>query len=159
MIASMNTLSSVAIFRVAAAVISATVLAGCAAAPLQPSSDTAEAILLVPVEHVRTTALQVLVDQGYYIRETNGDARIISTGYRQEMDSIWDWLLDFRFGVNRSRVDIALIPEGEHATLVSIYVTVEGKDSLFTAWRPYEAPLPQSAHNQLRLLKNALGLL
>jgi hypothetical protein len=101
----------------------------------------------------------MLVEQGYCLRETNEEAQIISTGYREEIDSIWDWLLDFRFGVNRSRVDIALIPEGEHATLVSVYVTAEGKDSLFTAWRPYEPSLPQSAHNQLRLLKNALSLL
>lgn len=134
-------------------------MAGCATVPPHPASDTAEAIIPVPVEQVRATVVQMLVDQGYCIQDTNDAARLIGTGYRQEIDSIWNGLLDWRFGVNRSRVDIALVPEGQSATLVSIYVTAEGKDSLFAAWRPYEASLPQSAGNQLRLLRNALGLL
>lgn len=99
-------------------------MAGCATVPPHPASDTAEAIIPVPVEQVRATAVQMLVDQGYCIQDTNDAARLIGTGYRQEIDSIW-----------------------------------KGKDSLFAAWRPYEASLPQSAGNQLRLLRNALGLL
>ena len=145
--------------RVVAMLVMGMPLGGCAGVPAHPASDTAEAILLVPVEQVRTTAVQVLADQGYPLQPGREDAQIISTGYREEIDSPLDWLLRSRFGVIRSRVDIALIPEGDHATLVSIYVTAEGKNSLFKGWRLYPSPLPQSADNQLRLLKNALGLL
>ncbi len=146
--------------RRAAAVLAALALsAACASTTSRPPSDTADAILLLPVEQVRTAAVQVLLDQGYELQLSDDTDRVISTRYREEIEGPWDWLLHARFGVNRSRVDIALIPEGDHATLVSIYVSAYGKDSLFAGWRPYETPLPQSAGNQLRLLKNALGLL
>jgi hypothetical protein len=38
-------------------------------------------------------------------------------------------------------------------------VLYEGKDGIFTQWEDSPTSLPQSAQNQLRLIKNALQLL
>jgi len=126
--------------------------------------DTAEALLPRPEAQVKTAVLQVLSADGYAIQNNDGQGddgrdQSVTTGYREEIDSVWDWLLRRRFGVGRSWVTATLRQEGEGATRVTIQVTYEGKESLFSAWREYETPLQQSAQNQLRLLRNALGLL
>jgi len=107
---------------------------------------------------VKTAVLQVLSADGYTIQGDDTRDKTVTTGYREEIDSVWDWLLIRRFGVGRSWVTATLKQEGEGATRVTIRVTYEGKESLFSAWRDYETPLQQSAQNQLRLLRNALGL-
>jgi len=65
--------------------------------------------------------------------------------------------------VNRSKVTVILIPEGDTATRVSVQVWYEGKAGewmpLIGSWVAYEAALPQSAANTIRLVKNELGLL
>ncbi len=137
---------------------------GCATTQGSQPVDTAEALLPRPEAQVKTAVLQVLSADGYAIQNTDGqddDGRdkTVTTGYRDEIDSVWDWLLLRRFGVGRSRVTATLTQEGEGATRVTIQVTYEGKESLFSGWREYETPLQQSAQNQLRLLRNALGLL
>jgi hypothetical protein len=133
--------------------------AGCASVEMK-DLDLAQETLPVPAERVRTAIVQVLQDGGYDVNGGEGEDRVLTTGYRQEMDSPANWMLTRgRFGTVRSRVAVTLSPEGDQATQLTIQVTHEGKDGLFESWKPYPTPLPQSAANQLRLVKNALGLL
>ncbi len=137
---------------------------GCASTQGPQPVDTAEAVLPRPEAEVKTAVFQVLSAGGYTIRSdgdqgNDGQEHTVTTEYREEIDSVWDWLLRRRFGVGRSWVTATLKQESEGATHVTIQVTYEGKESLFSAWRGYETPLQQTARNQLRLLRNALGLL
>jgi hypothetical protein len=131
---------------------------GCASAS-PTASDLAEVLLPVPESQVRTALVEVLREGGYDIDRDEAAKTVVRTGYRQETDSPWDWLLRSRFGVTRTRVEATIASADEHTTQLTIRVTHEGKDSLFKLWGPYETPLPQSAANQIRLVKNALGLL
>lgn len=135
--------------------------AGCATAP-QPTGNSLDVILDAPEAQVRAAFVRVLTDGGYeVVQGAEGDAAI-RTGYREEISS-YNWLYRTRFGVNRSKVTVVLIPEGETATRVSVRVWYEGKAGewmpLGSSWVEYEAALPQSAANTIRLVKNELGLL
>jgi uncharacterized protein YceK len=133
--------------------------AGCATIRSETGPDTIEAVLAAPQDLVRSAVIQVLMVGGYSIQDQDETYWTLRTGYRQEIDSPWDGILRMRFGVVRSRVEVTIAPESEKSTRLSIRVTHEGKASFFFPWRPYETPLPQSAANQLRLVKNELGLL
>lgn len=133
--------------------------AGCASLGTQKDADQAQAILPMPEMKVRTAVIQVLQGEGYLVSQGEEGGPALTTGYRQEIDSPVDWMLRRRFGTGRSRVDVTLVPEGDTATRLTIQVIYEGKDGLLESWTPYPTPLPQSAENQLRLVKNALGLL
>ncbi len=148
--------------RTTVLVIAAALMAGCSTPKAQHGPDFVEATLAAPQDRVKAAVIQVLTEGGYTIRDGNESDRVVSAGYRQEIDSIWNWLLFSRFGVTRSQVEATIAPEKESteiATRLTIEVTHQGKDSLFSFWRTYDTPLPQSAANQLRLVKNALGLL
>ncbi len=132
---------------------------GCSTIPAFQASDKAESMLAAPESQVRAAVIQVLVEGGYPIQQGNGKEPVLRTGYREEMDSPVDSLHRSRFGRNRSRVEVTIAPESDHSTRVTIRVAYEGKDSLFSSWQPYIPTLPQSATNQIRLIKNALGLL
>jgi len=47
----------------------------------------------------------------------------------------------------------------EQSTRLRLHVLYEGKDGLFTRWEESPTALPQSAENQVRLIKNALHIL
>jgi len=132
---------------------------GCAALGPDQSADTAQAILPAAPEQVRAAVIQVLEEGGYRVTGVEDGDRVLTTGYRQEMDAPSNWLYRARFGTGRSRVDVTLSPQGDQVTGLTIHVTYEGKDGLAESWKPYPAPLPQSAENQLRLIKNRLGIL
>lgn len=142
-----------------ALVIAAVLVAGCSTTQAQRGPDFIEATLGAPQDRVMAAVIQVLTEGGYTIHSGNEPSRVVSDGYRQEIDSIWNWLLVSRFGISRSQVEATLAPENESTTRLTIEVTHQGKGSLFSFWRTYDTPLPQSAANQLRLVKNALGLL
>lgn len=129
----------------------------CASGPGK-SADVAEATLPASEEQVRAAIVQVLQEGGYRVSGEEGE-RVLTTGYRQEMDGPWNSLYRSRFGTGRSRVDVTLTPAGDQATTITIYVTYEGKDGILERWKPYPPPLAQSAGNQLRLIKTRLGLL
>lgn len=134
-------------------------LVGCSTVRAQESLDSVETTLAASEEQVRSAVIQVLSSGGYSVCNAEASSQVIRTCYRQEIDSPSDWLLRFRFGVSRSRVDVTITPQNDTTTHLMIRVAHEGKDSLFSSWHGYETPLPQSAANQLRLIKNALGLL
>jgi len=132
---------------------------GCSTITAPHASDSAEMMVAAPENLVRAAVIQILVESGYEVFSGDGTQPVLRTGYREEMDSPWDGLHRSRFGRGRSRVEVSIAQENDQATRVTIQVSYEGKDSLFSSWQPYVPPLPQSAANQVRLIKNALGLL
>ena len=138
-----------------ASLIVATV--SCAGPPVPHEPDVIDVTLPAPVEQVRTVLVQVLEDGGYDVDWQ--DDQNLTTGYRQEIHGPWDWLLRSRFGTGRSRVDALVTPATEQDTRVRLHVQYEGKDGIFTRWEDSPTTLPQSADNQLRLIKTALHIL
>lgn len=138
-----------------ASLIVATV--SCAGPPIPHEPDVIDVTLPAPAEQVRTVLVQVLEDGGYDVDWQ--DDQNLTTGYREEIHGPWDWLLRSRFGTGRSRVDALVTPATEQDTRVRLHVQYEGKDGIFTRWEDSPTALPQSADNQLRLIKNALHIL
>jgi hypothetical protein len=138
-----------------ASLIVATV--SCAGPPIPHEPDVIDVTLPAPAEQVRTVLVQVLEDGGYDVDWQ--DDQNLTTGYREEIHGPWDWLLRSRFGTGRSRVDALVTPATEQDTRVRLHVQYEGKDGIFTRWEASPTALPQSAENQLRLIKNALHIL
>ena len=138
-----------------ASLIVATV--SCAGPPVPHEPDVIDVTLPAPAEQVRTVLVQVLEDGGYDVDWQ--DDQNLTTGYREEIHGPWDWLLRSRFGTGRSRVDALVTPATEQDTRVRLHVQYEGKDGIFTRWEDSPTALPQSAENQLRLIKNALHIL
>lgn len=138
------------------------VLVGCTTAPSQPTANSQDVILETSEGQVRAAFVQVLTDGGYdVVGGTDGNAAI-RTGYREEISS-YNWLYRTQFGVNRSKVTVTLLAESETSTRVSVHVMYEGREGewmpLAGSWVPYDAAIPQSAANTIRLVKNVLGLL
>lgn len=138
-----------------ASLIVATV--SCAGPPIPHEPDVIDVTLPAPAEQVRTVLVQVLEDGGYDVDWQ--DDQNLTTSYREEIHGPWDWLLRSRFGTGRSRVDALVTPATEQDTRVRLHVQYEGKDGIFTRWEASPTALPQSAENQLRLIKNALHIL
>jgi len=138
------------------------VVTGCSAAPVQPIGNSQDVILEAPEAQVRAAFVRVLTDGGYNVDRGAQDDPAIRTGYREEIGN-YNWLYRTQFGVNRSKVTVTLTPEGDAATRVTVQVWYEGKSGewmpLTGSWVPYDAALPQSAANTIRLVKNELGLL
>jgi hypothetical protein len=119
--------------------------------------DVIDVTLPAPADRVTTAVVQVLTDRGYDVDRK--DNQTLTTGYREETSGPWNWLLNWRFGTGRSRVEADVQPATEQTTRLRLSVQYEGKDGLFTEWEDSPTALPQSAENQLRLIKNALKIL
>lgn len=139
------------------AVVVLTAGTGCAGGPPAPEPDVMEVTLPVPAEQVRTALADVLTQGGYTVEQD--DAGNVTTGMRQEIRSPWNGLLRWRFGVGKSRVEARVVPQDDQTARVRLQVFHRGKDGLFDSWEDAETPLPQSAANEIRLIKNALRLL
>jgi hypothetical protein len=129
----------------------------CAGPTIPHEPDVVDVTLPAPAEQVRTAVIQVLTDGGYDVDRQ--DDQNLTTGYREEISGPWDWLLRWRFGTGRSRVDALVTRATEQDTRLRLHVQYEGKDGIFTRWEDSPTALPQSAENQLRLIKNALHIL
>jgi len=129
----------------------------CAGPTIPHEPDVIDVTLPAPAEQVRTAVIQVLTDGGYDVDRQ--DDQNLTTAYREEISGPWDWLLRWRFGTGRSRVDALVTPATEQDTRLRLHVQYEGKDGIFTRWEDSPTALPQSAENQLRLIKNALHIL
>lgn len=148
-------MTSQSLHLLVASLIVATV--SCAGPPIPHEPDVIDVTLPAPAEQVRTVLVQVLEDGGYDVDWQ--DDQNLTTSYREEIHGPWDWLLRSRFGTGRSRVDALVTPATEQDTRVRLHVQYEGKDGIFTRWEASPTALPQSAENQLRLIKNALHIL
>lgn len=116
-----------------------------------------EVTLPVPADRVKTVVADVLTAGGYKVDQD--DSGNLTTGMRREIGGPWNSLLRWRFGVGKSRVEARMVPQDESTTRLSLQVFHRGKDGLFDSWEDAETPLPQSATNEIRLIKNALRLL
>ena len=132
-------------------------VSGCAAGlPLQ-EPDMMEVMLPVPAEQVKAAVTDVLTQGGYRVDEEDDGS--LRTGIRQEIRSPWNGLLRWRFGVGKTRVEARVIPQDDSSTRLRLQVFHREKDGIFDRWEDGETPLPQSAENEIRLIKNALRLL
>ncbi|MGZ8382944.1 MAG: hypothetical protein ACXWWE_02930 [Nitrospira sp.] len=135
----------------------AAIVSGCAGGPSLPEPDVMEVLLPIPADQVKTAVADVLTQGGYTVDQD--DAGNLTTGMRQEIRSPWNGLLRWRFGVGKSRVDARVVPQDDSTTRLRLQVFYRGKDGLFDSWEEAETPLPQSAANEIRLIKNALRVL
>jgi hypothetical protein len=117
----------------------------------------ADVVLPAPADEVKAALIDVLVTDGYEIEEE--PAGVLTTGIREEIRGPWDWLLRWRFGVGKSRLRATITPSDANSTRVRLHVFHRSKDGIFEHWEEAETPLPQSATNQVRLVKNRLHLL
>jgi hypothetical protein len=106
-----------------------------------------------------TKCVSVLSIDGYPVRDSADDDRVVMTGYRRETEGMWNWLLRTRFGVGRSKVEATVSPDSQEATRLTISVIYEAKDHLWSAWEETTPPPHRNATLQLRSVKKALGLL
>ncbi|OGW50947.1 MAG: hypothetical protein A2V62_09880 [Nitrospirae bacterium RBG_19FT_COMBO_58_9] len=129
----------------------------CAGPSIPHEPDVIEVTLPAPADRVNTAVIQVLTEGGYSVDRK--DDENLTTGYRKEISGPWDWLLRRRFGTGRSRVEAVVTPASEHSSRLRLHVLYESKDGIFTRWDESPTAQPQSAENQLRLIKNALQIL
>lgn len=132
-------------------------LVGCSSTPHPYEPSLVDVTLSAPADRVKTAVTQVLQSGGYDVDWK--DEQTLRTSYREETGGPWNWLYRWRFGTIKSRVEAMVTPSAEQATRLRLQVLSEGKDGLFTSWEEVESALPQSAENQLRLIKNALQIL
>jgi len=135
----------------------AALLASCSSQPRPYEPERIDVTLAAPADRVKHAVTDVLTRGGYDVEWT--DDQTMSTGYREEIPGPWDWMLRWRFGTIKSRVEAVVSPATEQTTRLRLHVLSEGKDGLFTAWEDVQSAVPQSGENQLRLIKNELRLL
>ncbi len=133
-------------------------LAGCTGAGPGEPQDRAWAILPASEAQVRAAILHVLSADGYVVDVQDRTPLTVQTGYRQEIRGPWDWLLTHGVGTGRSWVEAVLETEEAGTTRVTVHVWSEGKEGLFTSWKPDDPPLSQSAHEQLWKVRRVLSL-
>ncbi|MGH7230140.1 MAG: hypothetical protein ACREJU_02125 [Nitrospiraceae bacterium] len=134
-------------------------VSGCATGRSEPALDSMEILFPSPEDQVRAALIQVLTEDGYPVRQSAEQDRVISTGYREENDVIWDRLLVYRFGVDRSRIDATLTPESATHTRLSVQVTYEAKRYIWSSWQESTPALQHNAATQVRRMKRVLGIL
>lgn len=137
----------------------ALLIAGCASSSSTRLVDSADTVLAAPLDQVKTALVSVLSTDGYPVRDSPADDRVVMTGYRREIEGLWDWLLKSRFGVGRSKVEATVSPESQDRTRLTISTIYEAKDHLWSMWQETTPPPHRSATLQLRSIKKALGLL
>ncbi|MET0515227.1 MAG: hypothetical protein ABW047_07875 [Nitrospiraceae bacterium] len=134
-----------------------TIGAGCASVHPEADVDVMDLTLPAPAENVKTALIDILRSSGYEIQEEYSDT--VTTGSRRETGGPWNWLLNWRFGVMKSRVEAKMIPLEQDSTRLRLQVFPLSKDGILDSWSEAESPLPLSAANQVRRLKNALQIL
>ena len=134
-------------------------IAGCASDRSLRLVDSTDTVLAAPLDQVKTALVSVLSTDGYPVRDSADDDRVVMTGYRRETEGWWDWLLRTRFGVGRSKVEATVSPDSPDTTRLTISVIYEAKDHLWSTWEETTPPPHRGATLHLRSVKKALGLL
>jgi hypothetical protein len=137
----------------------ALLFAGCAGDHSTRLVDSTDTVLAAPLNQVKTALVYVLSTDGYPVRDSADDDRVVMTGYRRETEGLWDWLLRTRFGVGRSKVEATVSPDSQDTTRLTISVIYEAKDHLWSTWEETTPPPHRNATLHLRSVKKALGLL
>ena len=71
---------------------------------------------------MKTSVLQILMERGYSVDRK--DDENLTSGYREEISGPLDWLLHWRFGTGRSRVEAMVTPASEQEQQTSIECAV-----------------------------------
>jgi hypothetical protein len=79
---------------------------------------------------VKAAVIQILIEGGYALDRK--DDRNLTTGYREEVSGLWDWLLRRRLGRGWSRVEAMVTPASEQSSRLRLNVLYEEKDGIFT---------------------------
>jgi len=132
--------------------------AACSTPTVEVRPDTEESLLAAPRDQVRAALVSTLETDGYSIRGEE-DPRFVRTGYREETRGPWDWLLIWRFGVTRSRVEAVLSADTPDSTRLNVSVIYETKDHLWSLWRETPSPPHRDADLHIRSVKKTLHLL
>jgi hypothetical protein len=143
--------------RTASLLFLAAILIGCSSTPHPYEAESVDVTLSATADEVRAAVAHVLTDAGYEVEWK--DDQTLSTGYRDETGGPWNWLLHWRFGTVKSRVEALITSWPDETTRLRLQVLSKGKDGIFTQWETAPSGLSQSAGNQLRLIKNALLIL
>jgi hypothetical protein len=147
-------------YAVQGAVFFLVLLFGCATGNGERTPESIDVLLPSPEDEVRAAVIQVLTEDGYSIRNSANQERVISTDYREEINGIWDRFLVYVFSVDRSRVDASVTPEDQTHTRLTIQVTYEARSHFWSSWQQEDpAALARNPATQVRRVKNVLGLL
>lgn len=103
--------------------------------------------------------LEVFTHEGYDVETHGAPDTVISTGYRQETPSPWNWLLRTRVGVSRTTAEARITALSDTSSKLSIQTQHQGKATMWNAWQDSEAPLAQQPAYYLRLIKQRLQVL
>ena len=79
---------------------------------------------------MKAAVIQILIEGGYAL--TGRMTTTLTTGYREEVSGLWDWLLRRRFGRGWSRVEAMVTPASEQRSRLRLNVLYEEKDGIFT---------------------------
>lgn len=146
------------VMRTLVLLYTALLFAGCASDHSTRLVDSTDTVLAAPLNQVKTALVYVLSTDGYPVRDSADNDRVVMTGYRRETEGLWDWLLRTRFGVGRSKVEATVSPDSDDTTRLTISVVYEAKDHLWSTWEETTPPPHRNAPLHLRSVKKALGL-
>lgn len=126
---------------------------GGTASALEP--DVIDVKLSAPADKVKSAVTEVLTESGYDVRWKNDTT--LETDLREESGGL-DSLYYCCWGVVKSRVQATVTPGADQTTQLRLQVFAQGKRTIFESFAPIETPVPESAANQLRLIKNKLKI-
>ena len=138
------------------ALVTAVFLIGLGSAAQAVEPDVVQAQLAAPADKVKAAVTEVLTSSGYTEVVWKDDSTV-TTNYRDETEGI-QWLYDCCWGVVKNRVEATVTPTTDQTTDLRIQVMSIGKQTIFQSFAPVKTPEPESANNQLRLIKNKLKI-
>ncbi len=78
---------------------------------------------------VKMVVIHILTEGGYALDRKDGHN--LTTGYREEVSGLWDWLLRQRFGRGWSRVESMVTPASKQSGRHRLNVLYEGNHGIF----------------------------
>jgi hypothetical protein len=141
------------------ALVTAVFLAGstaCSTLQTNPNPDVAQVQLAAPADKVKEAITEVLTNSGYTQIVWKDDSTV-TTNYRDETEGI-QFLYDCCWGVIKNRVEATVTPKTDQTTDLRLQVMSEGKRTMWESFVPVQTPAPESANNQVRLIKNKLKI-
>jgi hypothetical protein len=86
--------------------------------------------LLTQADLVKSVVIHILIEGGYALDRKDGHN--LTTGYREEVSGLWDWLLRRRFGRGWSRVESMVTPASKQSCRHRLNVLYEDNHGIST---------------------------
>ena len=138
------------------ALVTAVFLVGFSGTAQAVEPDVVQVQLAAPVDKVKAAVTEVLTNSGYTEIVWKDDSTL-TTNYREETEGI-QFLYDCCWGVIKNRVEATVTPKADQTTELRLQVSSIGKQTVFQSFAPVKTPEPESANNQVRLIKNKLKI-